>query len=98
MLIDSGVWQLEAASVSRKQYLLAYAASCGVKVAHSLLGHDTDNDLFVSWISDGVGLGSLPRRHEYRITASIAEGQFIAMCEAYAWLQQPAEEHFTTTV
>ena len=90
MTLETSTWQLAAASIAHKQDLLAYAEARGVKVAHRLLGYHTDPDLFISWISPGIGLGSLPKRHESHATSFVTVAEFYAACNDHATSQHQA--------
>ena len=92
MLISESTWQLETASILQKEQLLNHAAACGVRVAHPCLGHHSDADPFISWLSEGVGLGSLPARiSDHRPTTLIDEATFLHLCSTHAVAHLPVE-------
>lgn len=76
-------WQLKTESIENKQDLFDYAKACGVPVAHACLGHRDDIDPYISWFGPSIGLGSMPRRHEYRITEICTEHEFRQACLAF---------------
>lgn len=76
-------WQLAARDVAHKQELLDFAADCGVTIAHAVTGHYDDKDLYISYFGPGLGLGSLPRRHDSRPTEVVTEHEFREACEAH---------------
>ena len=76
-------WQLKTESLESKQELFDFAKDCGVPTGDLLLGYRDDIDPFISWFGASIGLGSLPKRHEYRITEIVTEYEFRQACLAY---------------
>lgn len=76
-------WQLYTTSIEQKQELFDFAKDCGVPTSHSFMGYRDDEDQYISWFGASIGLGSLPRRHEYRMTEPVTEYEFRQACLAY---------------
>ena len=81
LLLDN--WQLKTDSIEQKQQLFDLAKDCGVPTASAFLGYRDDIDPYISWFGPSIGLGSLPKRHEYRITEIVTEHEFRQACLAY---------------
>ena len=91
MPISSSSWQILAANVPHKKQLIAYAALRGVPVAPAAWGHATDEDLFLSWLSDTAGIISLPERlRPERATVLIDEVTFRVLADEYQEERQQA--------
>ena len=83
MILLSSTWQLLARSVAHKQELMEYAISCGVPVAHPVTNHYDDKDCYLSYFGPGLGIGSLAKRHEFRITEVVTIREFTDACDAH---------------
>ena len=83
MILISSTWQLLARDVAHKQEMMEYAISCGVPVAHPTTNHFDDPDLYLSYFGPGLGIGSLPKRHEYRVTEICTQREFTDACDAH---------------
>ena len=76
-------WQLKTESLASKRELFAFARACGVTTPHPALGYETDADLYISWFGQSIGLGTLAKRHEYRITEICTQHEFRQACLAH---------------
>ena len=98
MILLSSNWQLLARSVAHKQGMMEYAILCGVPVAHPTTNHFDDHDLYISYFGPGLGIGSLPKRHEFRITEIITQREFTDACDAHQLAgNAPTVPKFTRT-
>lgn len=83
MHLLTDTWQLKTDSIEQKQELFDFAKACGVPTGNPLLGYRDDMDPYISYFGPSIGLGSLPRRHEYRITEICTEYEFRQACLAH---------------
>ena len=81
--IDNDNWQFQTTSIEHKQAMLDLAKSCGVPTPHPCLGYHDDEDPYLSWFGQTIGIGSLPKRHEYRTTEIVTQHEFEQACFAY---------------